>query len=320
MLQLGNLSTWIAVVVATTAAAVLVNNQIKGNNVSAQGCSVVIVGASSGIGRHLALEYVQGGAQQVILCARRKEQLEQVAQECRAINERAEIYTVIGDITQRDTQLALRDMAADKIDQQKGLDHLVLNAGAISVQPILLHWEPKKDETQAGTLDRVEAAMRRIMAVNAEAPIMVAGLFLPMLIKSQGRLAVVSSMAGLIAAPTRSLYSASKHAMAGYFSAMRMEVARYGVSVTIAYPATVDTDLRHSAVDISDDHTTHRTIAHGSTKGKLPPWLCARQILIATVHRKRSLVTPWSYSVANALYWLCPSLVEHLAKKKYGLV
>ncbi|KAI8322652.1 NAD(P)-binding protein, partial [Martensiomyces pterosporus] len=290
---------------------------------------VVVVGASSGIGRSLALEYAQHGAE-LLICARRRELLEQVADECRAASGRP-VHLVVGDITQLATQTEVRDAAADRLGGH--VDYLILNAGAISVRPILDLWglapdgavpDPgtgeQRGEVADDTAKRADGMLRQIMEINVHAPAALAGLFLPILIRSRARVVVVSSMAGLIAAPTRSLYSASKHAVTGYFNAFRMEVQRHGVSVTIVYPGTVDTQLRQSAVDISPGPqgvSGGGTTIAGSTKGKLSPGRCAQQIVRAAAMRQSSLVTPFPYWISTVLYGFVPDVVEYFAKKKY---
>ncbi|KAJ2081902.1 hypothetical protein H4R24_001998 [Coemansia sp. RSA 988] len=282
---------------------------------SLQGKSVVIVGASTGIGRSLALEYARGGAE-LLICARRAAELEKVASECRALSGQA-VHKVIGDITLRKTQIALRNVAAETM--QDGVDYLVLNAGAISVQQIIDLWDMRnesntglRDIVQDDAVERADQAMRQIMEVNVMAPVVLAGLFLPMVAKSRGSIVVLSSMTGLIAAPTRSLYSASKHAVSAYFSALRMEVHRLGVAVTVAYPGTVDTDLRQSAVDKSS-----ATVA-GSSSGKISPQSCAQQIVRAAALRQPTLITPLPYRISVWLYSFAPGFVEYMAKRKYG--
>ncbi|KAJ1664801.1 hypothetical protein EV178_003778 [Coemansia sp. RSA 1646] len=314
--------SWIATVLVTSVVSYTVLRRMRPTP-SVVGCRVVIVGASSGIGRSMALEYARCGAH-LLLCARRKYELDQVAEDCLSVAQPASsaVDVVIGDITERETQIALRDRAMELWDG--ATDYLVLNAGAISVRPVTELWDidvaratdPRAPPIIVGQAcaDRADGMMRQIMDVNLHAPVAVAGLFLPMLARAKGSIVVVSSMAALVAAPTRSLYTASKQAVSGYFSALRMEIhSRLGVAVTIVYPGTVATDLRQSAVDGSSDS------AAGSQRGKMSPHTCARQIIRAAALRERELVTPLPYRISVALYALAPSLVEYLARKKYGL-
>ncbi|KAJ2687616.1 hypothetical protein IWW39_002798 [Coemansia spiralis] len=274
---------------------------------SVSGRRVVIVGASSGIGRSLALEYARCGAH-LVLNARRREQLEEVAEECRRFP--VSVATVVGDITQRATQLALRREAA-----ARGVDCLVLNAGAISVRPIADLWAGTEGDGALGAgADQATELLQSILEINVVAPAAVAGLFVPLLAQSRGSVVVVSSVAGLVAAPTRALYSASKHAVTGYFNAFRMEVARQGIAVTVAYPGTVATALRRSAVDLH----VRGGLAPGSEAGSLSPGDCARQIVRAAALRRRSLVTPWPYALAPVFYAIVPEAIDYLAKRKYG--
>ncbi|KAJ2666717.1 hypothetical protein IW148_000707 [Coemansia sp. RSA 1199] len=279
---------------------------------SVHGARVVIVGASSGIGKCLALEYARRGAR-LLLCARRHDELTRVQHECEKYS--PHVHIVTGDITHHDTQQQLLDMATMHFDGH--VDYLVLNAGAISVQQVVDLWGMRSNDglcvASSTNAARADTAMRAIMEINVFAPIRLSTLFLPLLVQAKGTIVVVSSMAGLIAAPTRSLYSASKHAVSGYFSALRMEMHEWGVHVTVAYPGTVDTQLRESAVD-RDEHR-----AAGSERGKMPPSVCARQILHAASCRQPSLVTPRVYWFSSILYAFAPRLVEYLAHRKYGL-
>ncbi|KAJ1730380.1 hypothetical protein LPJ61_003040 [Coemansia biformis] len=280
---------------------------------SVRGRTAVIVGASAGIGRCLALEYARGGAE-LLICARRAAELERVGAECEAAGAQA-VHCVVGDITQRATQLALRDRAADVWGR---VDYLVLNAGAISVQEVVDLWGIRAADglraADGSAAEHADRALRQIMDVNVHAPAALAGLFLPLVAACRGVVVVVSSMAGLVAAPTRSLYSASKHAVTGYFSALRMEVGGLGVAVTIAYPGSVATDLREAAVDARSPGA-----AVAGSASRMSPAVCACQIVRAAALRQPSLITPWPYAVAAALHAVAPGLVERMAKRKYGL-
>ncbi|KAJ2716519.1 hypothetical protein H4R19_000594 [Coemansia spiralis] len=280
---------------------------------SIRGRTVVVVGASAGIGRCLALEYARGGAE-LLLCARRATELEQVRAECEAAGA-AVVLCVAADITHRETQLVLRRCA---VEMWGRVDYLVLNAGAISVLEVVDLWGMRTADglraADGDAADRADQALQQIMAVNLHAPAALAGLFLPLVAECRGVIVVVSSMAGLVAAPTRSLYSASKHAVTGYFNALRMEVARLGVAVTIAYPGSVATDLRQSAVDIREPGATV-----AGSESRMAPAVCARQIVRAAALRQPSLVTPWPYAVAAGLYAIAPGLVDWAAKRKYAL-
>ncbi|KAJ2423387.1 hypothetical protein GGF47_003263 [Coemansia sp. RSA 2524] len=298
---------WLLAIVFATGVGYTIVQRLRMPSV--RGARVVIVGASSGIGECMALEYARRGAR-LVLCARRHSELVRVQHECA---KHTVVHIVTGDITHHDTQQELLDAAMVHFDGC--VDYLVLNAGAISVQQVVDLWGMRSSDGLCATSPthaaRADTAMRAIMEINVFAPIRLSSLFLPLLVRAKGTIVVVSSMAGLVAAPTRSLYSASKHAVSGYFAALRMEMHEWNVCVTVAYPGTVNTMLRESAVD----HNEHK--AAGSDRGKMEPSVCARQILCAAARRQPSLVTPRVYWISSILHAFAPRLVEYLARRKY---
>ncbi|KAJ2781930.1 hypothetical protein H4R18_002571 [Coemansia javaensis] len=283
---------------------------------SVRGRTVVVVGASAGIGRSVALEYARGGAE-VLLCARRAAELERVAGECVAAGAAA-AHWVAGDVTRLETQLAVRERAGRSWDR---VDYLVLCAGALSVQAVVDLWGMRQGgggalrAADGAAAERADRALRRIMDVNVHAPAALAALLLPLVAAGRGVIVVVASAAGLMAAPTRALYSASKHAVAAYFDALRMEVRGLGVAVTVAYPGSVDTALRHSAVDAPAAAAAPPPAA--SAGPRMAPAECARRIVRAAALRRRALVTPWPYAAAALLHAVAPALVDALAERKY---
>ncbi|PVU91352.1 hypothetical protein BB559_004179 [Furculomyces boomerangus] len=318
-----------------------------------KGKSVVIIGASSGIGKEtdiqnrflyiffsnnnvmpvfIALEFAREGAN-LVLNARRESVLESVVQECKNINKDIKIVTVAGDITESKTQELVIQSTINKF---KSIDFLVINAGAISVKSIseILEINPERIisgseneilENQVPKTEKLKSALTKIMDINFYAPVEISSLFLPYLIKNQGSIIVVSSMAGIIGAPTRSLYSASKFALNGYFNSLRMELAKYKVHVALICPGTVNTNLRLSAVDINTDtpksgggdgHSMDNI--SGSKSGKLEPQTCAKYIVEAGKRNSLLVCIPFSYQISVYINTFFPSLVDYFAKKKYG--
>jgi short-subunit dehydrogenase len=189
---------------------------------------VWITGATSGIGEALAYEFARQGAR-LVLSARRADVLESVRQRC----ERPEAHLVL--------PLDMSDSASlpAKVDEVLAacthIDLLINNAG-ISQRSLV------KDTT----LD----VDRRIMEVDYFGPVALTKAVLPhMLARGQGQLAVVSSVAGLVATPYRSAYAAAKHAVAGFFNALRAEVHDAGVQVAVIYPGFVRTNITLHALE-----------------------------------------------------------------------
>jgi len=93
------------------------------------------------------------------------------------------------------------------------------------------------------------AVYRRIMEVDYFAPVALTQLVLPrMLARGQGHLAAVTSVAGKVGAPLRSAYCSAKHALHGYFDALRAEVTHQGLHVTLITPGYVRTDVAKNAL------------------------------------------------------------------------
>ena len=113
-----------------------------------------------------------------------------------------------------------------------GIDCLVNNAG-VSAQALF-------DDVSAEDLHWYED----LMTVNLWGAVWCTHAALPHLKAARGQIVAVSSLAGLIGVPGRTAYSATKFAMTGFFEALRTELKPAGVSVTVAYPGVVATDIR----------------------------------------------------------------------------
>ncbi|KAI9316611.1 hypothetical protein BX666DRAFT_1858170 [Dichotomocladium elegans] len=283
---------------------------------------VLIVGCSSGIGRHVALQYAARGAH-LVLIARRKELLESLRDECVKIGAtRATI--VVGDCT--DPQLTL--LPAD----MEGVDTVIYCAGAISVRPFMdacgfivrklpngQYQVEQQQQQQQQAKDGLESALERITNINYLAAVRLARRVLPVLIETSKapNLILISSLAGRVGAPTRAMYAGSKHAVHGFFDSLRVEVEPFGVHVGIVCPGTVDTDLRQSAVD-GQLGKQDQGVA-GSTKGKLSPTVVASRIIAASDQREREVFVP--ALMGHLAIWaklVAAPIVDWAAKKKYG--
>ncbi|KAI8808990.1 hypothetical protein BJ742DRAFT_891651, partial [Cladochytrium replicatum] len=288
---------------------------------------VVIIGASSGIGRSLAHIYSERGGS-VLLFARRKDHLEDVKMECQSLGQsKGKIITVVGDIRNETDILAARNRAEEEFN---GCDTLVLCAGVIATQPfetLALNNEIAPEMSSN--------AIASIFEINTTGPIqctkviiLTCSHFLSALISSNGRIIVVSSLAGVLGGPTRALYASTKFALTGFFNSLRVELARYGISVTLAMPATVDTSLRASAIDSifqnsQENGTTPMKADHNPDHAKvklkkLSTAECAKYIVRAGDDRERSIFIPWWYSLVVIAATFFPSLVDKLASVKYN--
>ncbi|KAF9138994.1 hypothetical protein BGX30_008483 [Mortierella sp. GBA39] len=293
---------------------------------------VVIIGASSGIGSELARIYA-GRHAHVVMVARRMELLQQLIHELSSTA--GSIHAVQGDVTLPED---VRRITLESLKALNGkVDTLIICAGIISVLPFAelagidsaktTTSEPDYSHLLPTDSDKALEASIRIMNVNYHAPLNLASHFLPALTQTSaaGNIIVVSSMAGKIGAPTRSIYSASKHAAQGFFDALGMEVERTGVHVGIVSPGTVATDLRQSAVDLPKAEAASSSASPaapvkvaGTKKGAMTAKACAEGIVRGSDLRQHEVIMPWFYHVSLVLQIVSPSLVRWLAKKKYG--
>ncbi|KAF9153311.1 hypothetical protein BG015_003690 [Linnemannia schmuckeri] len=292
---------------------------------------VVIIGASSGIGSELARIYANRHAH-VVLVARRMELLQQLVQELSSTA--SSIHAIQGDVTLPED---VRSITLESLKALNGkVDTLIICAGIISVLPFAelagidsaktaITSESDYTHLLPTDADKALETSIRIMNVNYHAPLNLASHFLPALTQTStaGNIIVVSSMAGKVGAPTRSIYCASKHAAQGFFDALGMEVERTGVHVGIVSPGTVATDLRQSAVDLPKAEAISTSSAvpvkvAGTKKGAMTAKACAEGIVRGSDLRQHEVIMPWFYHASLVLQIVSPSLVRWLAKKKYG--
>ncbi len=190
-----------------------------------KGKTVWITGASSGIGEGLAKAMIGAGAA-VILSGRRVAELERVAGEIGG-----ETLVLPFEATDYD---ALPGVVAKAEGWRGGVDMLVNNAG-ISQRSL--------------GLDTGFDVYRRLMEIDFFAPLRLTQLVLPaMVARKSGHLMAISSVAGKAGSPLRTGYCAAKHAVVGYFDALRAEIAKYEVGVTVVTPGFVRTSIAANAV------------------------------------------------------------------------
>ena len=255
---------------------------------------VLITGASSGIGAELARQFATAGAR-LALSARSGERLEQVAGECRARG--AEAFVVVGDVgVEADCQRIVEATVA----HFGQLDTLVNNAGLGASGP----FEAVTDLS----------VFERVMKVNYLGSVWCTAYALPHLKRTRGRIVAISSLTGLTGVPKRAAYAATKHAMAGFFDSLRIELANTGVSVTVIYPGFVFSEINQHA--LSPDGTPFGEQAYRRKPGEtMETDECCRQILRATAARDRDLVMTWRGKIGRILKLISPALVDRIARR-----
>ena len=260
------------------------------------GRTVLITGASSGIGRALALELAHRGAQ-LSLNARDADRLGETASACAAAG--AAVLAVPGDVSRPED---CRAIVARTVDRFRGLDALVNNAGM----------------TMWARIDALTdlAPLERLLAVNYLGAAYATAAALPYLKNSRGLIVAVASIAGLTGVPERAGYAASKHAMVGFFESLRIELQGSGVDVTIVAPDFVKSELHKGALG-----------ADGRPLGATPmdePHImtseqCAHLIVRAMSRRQRLLITSGRGRLGRWARLVAPALVDRIAARAIRL-
>lgn len=179
----------------------------------------LITGASSGLGRELAIQYAKDGWQVIA-----------VARSVNALNELHQQHNTIHAFPLDLTNSELLSSAIDHLSEQiPALDLIILNAGSCDYV-----------DATALPLDIFE----RTMALNFQAQVAAVKLLLPLLQKSgQGTLAIVSSLAHLFPFTKAEAYGASKAALSYFADSLRVDLTDLGITVSLIEPGFVDTPL-----------------------------------------------------------------------------
>ncbi len=252
----------------------------------------IITGASSGIGKEIALHLAKQGAL-LSLAARDLTRLEKVAEECSAAGTKA--IAIQTDVTQKEQCKALIEKTVSEYGR---IDTLFNNAG-------ITMWAMFEE---IENIDMFET----IMKINYFGSVYCTYFALPYLKKTNGRLVGISSITGKTGVPTRTGYAASKHAMAGFFDSLRIELMNTGVTVTMIYPGFVVSEVRERALGINGkpvgkSHLDDSTIT--STEE------CVNRIIEAASKRKRELVMTSKAKIGMWLKLVSPGLVDKIARK-----
>lgn len=256
------------------------------------GKSVIITGASCGIGMELAKQLAAQGAS-LTLAARNIEKLNELVILCQSIGGKA--IAVQTDVSNADQCRHLVDKAVQVYGR---IDLLINNAG-------ITMWARLDEITELSIFEK-------IIHVNYLGSVYCTYYTLPYIKQSRGQIVGISSLTGKAGVPTRTGYAASKHAMVGFFDSLRVELRGTGVGVTMIYPGFVDTGVQ--ACGFGPD---------GKPLGRNPLQVdkvmttdkCARIALKAITARKREEVMTLRGKLGQWLKLIAPGLVDRIAAK-----
>lgn len=255
--------------------------------------TVLITGASSGIGEGLAREYARRGARLVLL-ARRLDRLQQLADELRTAGADVVIHqadvTVEGDVA-----------AAVRACRERGFDIDIVYANA--------------GFGVAGALPRLQLAdYRRQFETNVFGLLRTIYETLETLRATRGRLVLVGSVAGHVAGPASSAYAMSKFAVRALAESLHGDLRAEGVGVTLVSPGFVDSDIRR---------TDNRGMLQADAPDPVPAWLrvptgvAVKEIVRGVERGRAEIVVTGHGKVIVFLARHFPRLVRALILKIY---
>ncbi|NRA10453.1 MAG: SDR family oxidoreductase [Crocinitomicaceae bacterium] len=227
---------------------------------------VWITGASSGIGESLAVQVANEGGK-VVLSARNESKLQELKEKLQNSDDH---LVVTLDLEQSGNFEELVKQVKDHFGR---IDYLFNNGGM-----------SQRSEVHETSL----VIDRRIMEINYFGNIALAKAILPVFREQKsGHYLIISSIAGKFGFFLRSAYSASKHALHGFYESLMLEEEKNGIKVTIACPGKINTEISVNAISVSGEK--HGIMDHNQETG-MSAEECARQLLKAVRKNKKEVL------------------------------
>ncbi|MBD2295766.1 SDR family NAD(P)-dependent oxidoreductase [Anabaena sphaerica FACHB-251] len=253
-----------------------------------QGKVALITGASRGIGKAIALELAQQGVKRLILVARDRQKLAEVAQEIEKLGTETTIIAL--DLT----QAVNVNIAIAQLWRSYGPIHLLVNCAGVAYQNSFLQTKlPQVQEELSVNL----LGMYNLTSLIARR----------MASQKEGTIVNVSSLMGKVAAPTMATYSATKFAILGFTQALRRELAEHNIRVVALLPTLTDTDMVRDL-----------KLFRGVTP--MTPQQVAQALIIGLQKDSSEILVGWQSHLAvwcqNIAPWLLEIVLQLAAPKK----
>lgn len=246
-----------------------------------KGKVVIVTGASSGIGQCIAMEYAKRGAK-LVLAARRKEKLEEVAKKC-SEHGASDAVVCPTDVSVPDSCENLVNFTLETFGR---VDVLVNNAGSASISPFEEYSSTEK--------------FRKDVEVDFWGNVLTTKFALEHLRRTRGQVVVTCSVGALAPYPKQTFYNASKAALLHFYDTLRVEPIGRSIGITVALPGFVKSEL-----------TTL------GPRGHIPRWWpmmetedCAKKIVEAALSNRRYALIPTWYSFNVLFRVFAPELLE----------
>jgi dehydrogenase/reductase SDR family member 7B len=252
---------------------------------------VWITGASSGIGEAMAYAFASKGAH-LILSARNINRLNEVKDRCLSPEQHLVLPLDLADSS------TYPDNVQTVLDKFSHIDMLI-NIGGISQRSFAFQTSLDTD--------------RRIMETNFFGTVALTKSVLPsMLERGSGHIIVISSLMGKFGTPLRSTYSASKHALHGFFDSLRAELSAKGIKVLIVCPGFIRTNISINA--LCADGSCHG-VMDDAQAGGMPPEVCAEKIIQAIELGKDEVLIGGKELLAVYLKRFAPGIFNRIIAK-----
>jgi len=252
--------------------------------------TVIITGASAGIGEQLAYRYSKEGSR-LFLSGRRKDRLQEVADRCIQLGAIDAKY-LPGDLSEENYNKELIDTV---VKEYGGIDLLILNAGVGCLVRVEDMPFPPSDD------------IRTVVNTNFWSCIWLTTLSLSYLKKSKGSIAFISSLSAVFPVPRRALYGATKTGLNNFFKSLSIE--ERDIDITVICPGFVLTELHDRAVSAKGGLPKRKTENFMSAEECAN--ICAHSIAI----RESIHVMTWIAWIGSFITPLFPNLLDQIVAK-----
>lgn len=278
---------------------------------SLDGRSILLTGASGGLGEQLALQIANHcKPKKLILSGRKEGALQKIADECKnglaSNGDDSDVDSIVhivkADLSDKDSVRSLGESAVKICDNAVDI---LINCGGVSSRSDFVDTKLEIDE--------------KVMQINFFAGASLAKAVVPGMVNSPrgGKIIWISSVQGLMGIPSRTSYAASKFAVQGYCEAMRAELATSGVSVHCVSPGYIRTNLSMSAV--TGDGSAHGTMDETTANGADPSDVAVEILDSAVAKGKADFVVAATASAKVAIWLrlLFPQVLQNLLVKRF---
>ena len=253
---------------------------------------VWITGASSGIGREIAVQLAAQNAM-LILTSSNEKILNELSEN---LLRQTKCYVLPFDLLNVEK---IQELVTNALKFEGKIDYVIQSAGI---------------SQRALATETLLDVNRKLMELNFFAPVAITQAILPHFNKiNSGNITVISSIAGLIGFPQRSGYAASKHALKGYFETLQTELYHTNITISIIYPGRIDTNISKNAITANG---SQYGISDENNKVGLSATVCAKKIIDAIKENKKSLIIAKSERLLLWIWWFLPAVYYKLANAK----